>query len=847
MNARRALLPLLVILAATPAPSQVSGGFDLDQYKQFLATHQNLEPSQLLTMHPAGTFRATVPSGTSEPAYLDSINRIYSLTPYEKELLRDHGFVVSQRLARHTMVEAFGEIHAKDLPVFVSTDAILEAVHLSYDTILKEIEHSILVPQLDELLASLHAQLPALDGRYFTTPAMTQMLRDVDVYLTVPLNLLGKPVSPYYAENRQAVEELLQYIRAAQPADIPLFAATKRTMDFSQFIVRGHYSQDSVLAQYFRAMMWLGKTEIYLIAPAATTTDWPREDIQRQAIDALLLAEAIQGANATPVIGTIDTLITFLVGESDNVTPRNLAALVQQLGIQQAAELMDTTRLKAFQDLLAQQSYAFQRINSQILMTNPFNPEQLTPASAFMLLGQRFVIDSYVTWNVVYDRILFNGQKVRRMLPSTLDVLFSLGNNASAQLLEPELIQYHYAPNLAALRYLVDSYDEEFWKGSLFNSWLWMIRMLNPPQDRSGLPPFMQTAAWWQEKMNTQLASWAQLRHDNLLYAKQSYTGGIICSYPESYVEPVPEFYATLKGYAEIAAAKFNALGITHVDGYFHQLAGTADTLRTIAQKELTNSPLSSEERLFLRSMLFRPGVCGLAYLGWYPRMFYGHEFVPGDSEYDTDFLVADVHTAPTDESGNTVGWVLHVGTGPVDLAVVCAGMPDGQTCAFIGPVLNYYEHLAVNFKRLTDEEWETMYNVAPTLRPGFINIYLASEQGESRGAGPSLLTGVGQDPVTQRPGSYALYQNFPNPFNSSTIISFSIPGSSSGVAVKLEVYDIHGRCVARLLDRTLPAGNYTVRWDGTTQARTTVSSGVYFCRLSGEHILLTKKMVVLR
>ena len=60
----------------------------------------------------------------------------------------------------------------------------------------------------------------------------------------------------------------------------------------------------------------------------------------------------------------------------------------------------------------------------------------------------------------------------------------------------------------------------------------------------------MQTAAWWQQKMNTQLASWAQLRHDNLLYAKPSYSGGVSCSFPEAYVEPFPEFYGRLAAFA---------------------------------------------------------------------------------------------------------------------------------------------------------------------------------------------------------------------------------------------------------------------------------------------------------
>ncbi len=67
----------------------------------------------------------------------------------------------------------------------------------------------------------------------------------------------------------------------------------------------------------------------------------------------------------------------------------------------------------------------------------------------------------------------------------------------------------------------------------------------------------MQTTAWHHEKLNTQLTSWAQLRHDNILYGKQSYTGGTGCSYPYTYVEPYPELYAQLALFAEKAGAFF--------------------------------------------------------------------------------------------------------------------------------------------------------------------------------------------------------------------------------------------------------------------------------------------------
>src|SRR5690606_16578956 len=132
-------------------------------------------------------------------------------------------------------------------------------------------------------------------------------------------------------------------------------------------------------------------------------------------------------------------------------------------------------------------------------------------------------------------------------IPSTQDILFAFGNDASIQLLQNELKKYPYSSNLAGLRYLIDGYDNDFWKSSVYTCWLNSIRSLNPPQNRGNLPKFMQTAAWWQKTMNTQLANWAEMRHDFMLYAKQSYGGGNGCSYPYGYIEPVPDLYKKIQ------------------------------------------------------------------------------------------------------------------------------------------------------------------------------------------------------------------------------------------------------------------------------------------------------------
>ncbi|OGU71074.1 MAG: hypothetical protein A2V93_03700 [Ignavibacteria bacterium RBG_16_34_14] len=466
------------------------------------------------------------------------------------------------------------------------------------------------------------------------------------------------------------------------------------------------------------------------------------------------------------------------------------------------------------------------------------------------MFGQRFVIDSYVTGSVVFDRILYNGQKICRLFPKTLDVLFSLGNDASAQLLVPELNEYHYSSNLAALRYLIDSYDQEFWESTLNNSWLANIRSINPPTNRDELPAFMQTAAFWQEKMNTQLFSWTQLRHDNLLYAKQSYTGGTICSFPYSYVEPFPELYLNLKTIANLGYNKFQTLNFPDpqikeiILGYFSVLNTISDTLAAIAQKELNGIPLSSDEINFLKRMIFEQGGCSTNYDGWYTKLFYNDYMYTYDGLLKKNHIVADIHTVPTDCGGMVGGWIPHVGTGPVNLGVWITELAGGQLTAFIGPVLSYYEYTTLGFERLTDTEWDETY-LYLSLRPDWVNIYLADSSGNSKGEGATLITSVKENPNAPNiPESHIVAKSYPNPFNPTVIINFSIPYDLTNSLTELIIYDIQGQKVKTLVKEVLPSGNYLTKWDAKTDEGVGVSSGVYLYVLKAAGQQVTGKMV---
>ena len=96
-------------------------------------------------------------------------------------------------------------------------------------------------------------------------------------------------------------------------------------------------------------------------------------------------------------------------------------------------------------------------------------------------------------------------------------------------------------------------------------------------------------------------------------------------------------------------------------------------------------------------------------------------------------------------------------------------------------------------------------------------------------------------------PTSFALYQNYPNPFNPGTKIMYDIPASpvpsKGGVLVKLIVYDILGREVARLINNELKQpGRYSIDWNGNNFA-----SGVYFYKIEAGNFVQAKKMVLIK
>jgi hypothetical protein len=803
--------------------------FDLDSYENFLEKNKSLTEDAIISSAESfSPYFSSINNTTPSYLFLDSIKNTYDLTGDEMELLKRNNFVVTERKSFKTFGYALRDIFNRDLPVFLTTDAILYTLHLSYDDILAETEKCYLQPAITKVIERMRNVFEEVRTKYSGKRGLDQNFKDVDLYLTIASSLIDSVKKTPIIASSSSFNSVWNAITQEKYIEMPLFSTLNRRLDFSQFAVRGHYVRKK-LGPYFRTMMWLGRTEFLITAPRQGKIDLAeKEDLQRMTIDAVLLSEILECSGAKADLVAIDSILSFIVGESDNCTPKELTRVMNTLGFDDAAAILDTKGYDSLANALSAAPEAGQKILSQVIILDPCNTDTLKLPVSFLLLGQRFIVDSYVFSNVIYDKT-----KTKRMMPDPLDVAYALGNDDAVPLLQSELQQWHYAPQLEKIRFLVDAYDDTFWTGSLYNIWLATLKTLNPSTypDAAKQPLFMRTAAWHQEKLNTQLASWAQLRHDNLLYVKQSYTPGIGCSYPHGYVEPYPEFYRTIGTFASRASQIFRKYN-TKVTGFYSKVSMLMDTLTSLAEKEIAQQPFTSIDSAFMANMLVSDHVCGAPIVqGWFASLIY-HP----DRATDLDYTIVDVHTQPTDAAGNMVGKVLHVGVGKVDLGVFLAQSPSAgfAPMAYVGPVSSYYQKITSNFKRLTDEEWRTTVRSShETLpqRPDWINSYCADKDGSIRSQGRGLkgipFSGGVQKVDYMNMNRSVNPVNFSiHPWRGTVNVTLNIRHSSQ---LTIKIFDTLGRLVAKQIDHTFGKGNHTLSFP--------LCPGAYTFFISSEHL----------
>jgi hypothetical protein len=631
----------------------------------------------------------------------------YRLNPEELALFKKNGFVVSERLGGQSFADIFYRIYSRDLPVYVSSDAILHAWHRSYDAILADVEQAYLAPSLAKILDGMASALPDAQ-RAYGTGVLTDSIMDADYFLATARSFLAGRAVPTHLDQDPRVAATLRACAELQLQEYSLFGRVRQT-DFSQFKVRGHYQKSKLLQDYLRAMMWCGRIDLRVAVK-------PEHASPRELGAAVVLHDLLRRSGKFDLWKQFDRLLQVFVGPADSMTFAQLGDVLTTAGIQSPSVIKDLDTLTRLQAEILAGKAGLQQIRGDVY-ESPYGLQKTDLPRSFTVLGQKFVLDSWALSKVVYDDILWDGKKVPRRVPSCLDAAFAvLGNDQVvpdlvARMTNPSGRKFrdglNYQHNLAAVRNTIDAQKEVIWEDNLYTNWLACLRELSAPTTEAKYPEAMRTQAWAKKTLNTQMASWTQLRHDTVLYAKQSYTGVPACFYPAGYVEPIPSFWARFEKMATRAAELLAKVPFqdqrTSPPTFLRNFARQVAILKTIAVKELAEQELSQEELKFLKEIIHaQPHGSGPPrFSGWYPGLFYEG---PSDSAA-ADALVSDVHTDPPAPLVNDPGCVLHQGIGNVDLLMIAIDSGKDRM-VFAGPVLSHYEFEMPGVSRKSDSEW---------------------------------------------------------------------------------------------------------------------------------------------
>jgi hypothetical protein len=621
----------------------------------------------------------------------------FQFTENELNLLRRNHFVVSPRRTREgtgyrEMYDIYNEARELGIPFLVTTDAMLHTFHLVFDRVLKTCEERHFYGLLGSLLTELYEETLAQQIAATDTLARWALWRNLE-YLNVARSLFDTTFVPQITIGlcQQELDLIAQQVPFTPS---PIFGYFE---DYTQYIVRGHYTQSDSLRRYFKTMMWLGRMTYDRLDSGYT-------------LSAILLTQALLRAHIDvhPVLDDWDDIYqttVFFVGKSDDLGPDQYRQIAHQV--------YGRCFLSSSPDTLAKRNLLFQFQQLAQALPGPKIEYPGQPAG-FRLMGQRFIPDSYVLDELVFDKL-----PDLRVMPTGLDVMAVLGSARALELLQktPDWTSFpSYPAKLEALRREFAAYSAETWAQNVYWNWLYCLMPLLYAKGE-GYPSWMQTLAWIDKDLLAALGSWAELRHDTILYAKQS--GTEVGLKPDAvgkqgYVEPNPHLYARLA-----SLALFLQTGLQNRNLLFAEFETSLSRLhllllklREISEKELADRPLSPED--YETILNIGKTLEEIVEFAQWPTGG------PHPDNEDAMPVIADVHT---DANSNTV---LEEGVGyPYCVYAICS--VEGQLVLTRGAGFSYHEFVWPSTDRLTDEAWRQMLQTAsPPVPPAWSASFLA-------------------------------------------------------------------------------------------------------------------------
>ena len=341
--------------------------------------------------------------------------------------IEQNGFVVIDSNSHREYYSQYEMNRYDYVPSFITTDSAVHTFHLMYDYVLKDVERSNLTLRLKNLTENMaeasYQQYLELKGTAFENAA----LRNV-AFFGVGGKLLNNDFA-VKAEAAELVGEELALIEAhAGISESPLINLGQTfsnpteyySVDYSQFIPRGHYAQSQELKDYFKASMWYGQITMRSAYPDEVRS-------------ALLMTSALQAEENLQNWQMIFETINFFVGECDDITPADYTqSLLSIYAGDMGTVPVITDKTKFEQALAVIKELPPPAVNSIPVFNETLQPDRDKAITGLRFLGQRFTVDA-----AIFQRLIDRETK-GRMLPNALDVPAAFGSDEAYHILQSD-------------------------------------------------------------------------------------------------------------------------------------------------------------------------------------------------------------------------------------------------------------------------------------------------------------------------------------------------------------------------------------------------------------------------
>ena len=626
---------------------------------------------------------------------MDNIVNPFSLSDFDPRLYKaiaKNGFAIVPG-NDDQLFQIYENNDYREFPSFVTTDLYLQAFHMFFDCLLKETEQQKLSPMVTAFVKRNYELLTKM-AVATTDQQVKEAAEYCAAYYAIAYELNEGKSLPVAAKYKALVKEEIQHVNNAEatPSEFLRYTSAYQRPEFPYMLYRprGHYTRSETLQRYFRTMMWLQNVPFEM-------------ENDQELRYALMMAETIcQDATLAKMYQNLTEPITYLMGLPDDVSITQVYKTQKAFG-----SVQDIFNSK---NKMQQVCKALMKITD--LQTRIKPKFQVTSPYKIRLMPQRYMPDA----EVLQEMVDYEGHPTQRGVPSGLDVMAAIGIPAAERILIQELKEQQnwnqFTPNLERMKQLMGTVD---WNQTVANKWIASFKDVNSKD--ANYPRFMLTPQWDKKNLNAALASWAELKHDAILYAKQPFGaecggGGLPEPYTRGYVEPNVAYWTKAIQLIDATMEVLKKFDLVTEKGTTasRDLKEQAEFFLNCSRKELAGQKLTEQEYRQIEAIGSVFENITLNLVREEDQELYGWYNVQGADK--SIAVVADVYTANSFNNPNKS--VLYEAVGPAHQIYVVVEI-EGYLYLTRGAVFSYREFEdGLNVPRHTDEEWQQELQTQP-------------------------------------------------------------------------------------------------------------------------------------